>query len=121
MRKVIVAVLIGCCALAAAAFGWFRYFTGDARRIDNAQVFVTFYDSRADCTVSLGGSGKPHALLCADVLAYIRDQLKIPAGGTFVTQDFGNTHATEITSLISVLQKSGYQSVGRRAVFITEP
>jgi hypothetical protein len=121
MRKAIVVTLISGFILAAAAFGWFLYFTRDARRIDNAQIFVTFYATRTYCTVSLGLSGKPNALPCADVLAYIRDQLKLPPGGTFVTHDLGNTHASEITALILALEKSGYKSVGRRAVFITEP
>jgi hypothetical protein len=38
-----------------------------------------------------------------------------------VTHDLGNKHASEVTALILALENSGYKSVGRRAVFITEP
>jgi hypothetical protein len=121
MRKAIVVTLISGCVVASVGFGWFLYFTRDARRIDSAQVFVTFYKTRPYCTVSLGLSGKPNALPCADVFAYIHDQLKLAPGGTFVTADLGNTHASEISGLILALENSVYKSLGRRAVFITEP
>lgn len=121
MRNALLVVLISVCALAAVALGWFRYISRNALRFDNAQFIVTFLPAPAQCTVSLRDSRSHHALSCADVGAYIRDQLKIPPGALFGTQDMGNTHAPQIAALILALQESGYRSVGTRASFITEP
>ena len=122
MRNIVVAVLIGVCVLGTVAFGWLRYTSMDARKFDNTQVVVTFSGAPTKCTVSLRDSSESHALPCADVSAYFRDQLRLPPGAMFATRDFGNTHGVEISTLISALKESGYRSVGvTRVAFITKP
>lgn len=122
MRKWIIAIAICICVPAVAWYGWLYYISRDARRIDGANVFVTFYIAPSQCDVRAGLYAARHALRCGDVPSYIRDDLKLPVGATFAVSDLGSTHNTDIATLKSALKAAGYVSVGGwRVAFITEP
>jgi hypothetical protein len=121
MRKIILAVLIGACTLVLSWYGWLFYVGRDARKVDGANVFVTFHGAPTQCDVRTGLSAARHAVPCGDVPSYIREDLKLAAGATFAVFDLGN-HGPEVASLKSALESAGYHSVGgRRIDFITEP
>ena len=121
MRKTILTVLIGACVLGLAWYGWLFYVSRDAREFDSANIVVTFHSEPARCEVRRGVSAARHALPCGDVPSYVRDDLRVPVGATFLVSDLGNTHGPEISALISNLEAVGYRSVGTIRAFITEP
>lgn len=121
MRKNILAFVIGACALGLSWYGWLFYVSRDARKIDAANVFVTFNATPAQCELRTGLYAARHALPCGDVPSYIRNDLKLAVGATFFVSDLGN-NGPEIASLNSALEAAGYRSVGsRRIAFITKP
>jgi hypothetical protein len=121
MRKIILAFVIGACGLGLSWYGWLFYISRDARKIDAANVFVTFNATPAQCEIRKGLYAARHALPCGGVPSYICNDLKLPVGATFAIFDLGN-NGREIASLNSALEAAGYRSVGgRRIAFITEP
>src|SRR5476649_1655815 len=103
MRKIFLAVLIGACALVLSWYAWLFYISKDARKVDNANVFVTFHSTPMQCDIRIGVSGARHELACGDVAPYIRADLKLVTGATYVVWDLGN-HSPEIATLNSALE-----------------
>ena len=121
MRKIILWLVIGVCVSVLAWYGWLFYISRDVRKIDAANVFVTFNSAPAQCEIRIGLYAARHALPCGGVPSYIRNDLKLPVGATFAVFDLGNNGA-EIASLTSNLVAAGYRSVGRRRIaFFTKP
>jgi hypothetical protein len=120
-RKIFLGIVISACVLGITWYGWLFYISKGARKFDSANVFVTFHVKSTQCNVRKGLYATRHELPCEDVPSYVRDGLKLPVGATFAVSDLGNTHGLEIAALISVLEASGYRSVGSIRAFILEP
>jgi hypothetical protein len=121
MRKIAFGILIGACALVLCWYGWLFYVGRDARKVDGANLFVTFHSAPTQCDVRTGLYAVQHALPCEDVPSYIREDLKLAAGATFAVFDLGK-HGPDVAALKAALESAGYHSVdGRRIDFITEP
>jgi len=81
-----------------------------------ADVIVTLDGARHTCSVALYNETQGSAVPCGDVVAFVRDELRLRSGSIFDIRTTPDVKDDEITSVGTRLKAAGYQFIGGRRV-----
>ena len=92
------------------------------RLADRPDVIVTFDGARQACVVALYSEQQGSAIPCADLIPFLRDELKVPSGAIFDVRTIPTFDAAEMAKTTASLKDAGYRFIGgRRDMFSAEP
>jgi len=75
----------------------------------NADVVVTFDGKRQKCIVSLKSEPQGSTIACADVVPFVRDELRVPSGASYDTRTVGNVDPATTAQVDASLKGAGYK------------
>jgi hypothetical protein len=85
---------------------------GAAPAASRAQVTVTFDGKRRKCVVALPSEAQGSSISCADVVSFVRDELRVPAGAMYDIRKIPDVDDTEVARVSADLNSAGYRFVG---------
>ncbi|HEY2779988.1 MAG TPA: hypothetical protein VGI90_04395 [Steroidobacteraceae bacterium] len=89
---------------------------------DKPDVIVTFDGVRHSCVVALYTEPVGSAVPCADLVAFLRDELRLPSGAIFDVRTNPPFDSVEMVKTAASLKEAGYRFIGgRRDMFSAEP
>jgi hypothetical protein len=62
------------------------------------------------CNVALPTEEHPSSIACADVAAFVRDELRVPSGAVYDLRADPQGEPSELTSISASLKNAGYRS-----------
>ncbi len=80
----------------------------------NPDVIVTFDGERHACVVALYSEPQGSAIPCAELIPFLRDELRLPGGAIFDVRSVASFDAAEMTKTTASLKDSGYRFIGGR-------
>lgn len=83
---------------------------GPAERPD---AIVTIDGVRHACVVALHSEEQGSTVPCSDVVAFLRDELRLAGGSSYGVRTVADVDATEVTRVDASLKAAGYRSIGR--------
>lgn len=75
-------------------------------------VIITFDGERRSCVVALSSEAQGSIVPCADVIPFIRDELRVASGSTYDTRTVGKADPAEVARTTKNLQDAGYRFIG---------
>ena len=78
----------------------------------NPAVVVTFDGERRTCVVALSSEAQGNIIPCADVVPFIRDELRLASGSIYDTRTIGKFDAAQIAKTTQNLNDAGYRFNG---------
>jgi hypothetical protein len=85
-------------------------------------VIVTFDGVRHACVVALYSEPQGSAIPCAELVPFLRDELRLPGGAIFDIRTIPTFDAAEMAKAAAGLEGAGYRFIGGRPdMFTTEP
>jgi hypothetical protein len=89
---------------------------------DKPDVIVTFDGARRSCVAALYNEPQGSAVPCADLVPFLRDELRLPSGAIFDVRTIPPFDSVEMTKTAAGLKDAGYRFIGgRRDMFRPEP
>jgi hypothetical protein len=89
---------------------------------EKPDVIVTFDGARHTCVAALYSEPQGSAVPCADLVAFLRDELRLPNGAIYDVRTVPTFDAAEMTKTAAALKDAGYRFIGgRRDMFSAEP
>jgi hypothetical protein len=77
-----------------------------------ADVIITFDGERHTCVVALSSEAQGSIVPCADVIPFMRDELRLANGSIFDTRAVAKPDDAEIAKTIQNLKDAGYRFIG---------
>ena len=75
-------------------------------------VIVTFDGERHSCVVALLSEAQGSIIPCADIVPFIRDELKVASGSIYDTRTIAHVDAAEVAKTTQNLKDAGYRFIG---------
>jgi hypothetical protein len=75
-------------------------------------AIITFDGERHTCVVALSGEAQGSMVPCADVIPFMRDELRLAAGSIYDTRTIGTPDAAEVAKTTQNLKDAGYRFLG---------
>ncbi len=89
---------------------------------DKPDVIVTFDGARHSCVVALYSEPQGSAIPCAELIPFLRDELRLPSGAIYDIRTIPTFDAAEMTKTAASLKDAGYRFIGgRRDMFTPSP
>ncbi|HEX3602989.1 MAG TPA: hypothetical protein VHU43_02785 [Steroidobacteraceae bacterium] len=89
---------------------------------DRPDVIVTFDGPRHTCVAALYSEPQGSAISCADLVPFLRDELRVPSGAIYDIRTIPTFDAAEMAKTAAGLKDAGYRFIGgRRDMFTAEP
>ena len=79
-----------------------------------ADVSITVDGVQHACIVALSKETQGSSISCADVVAFIKDELRVPSGAVYDLRTTSKASEAELTAVSARLQGAGYRSAGDR-------
>jgi hypothetical protein len=76
-----------------------------------ADVIVTMDGQHHDCVVALHSEAQGSTIACDDAMPFIRDQLRVPTGGSYDIRTIPEVDNAERAKLEAGLQGAGYHPI----------
>ncbi len=83
-----------------------------AQMTPNPAVVITFDGDRNMCVVALSSEAQGNIIPCADVVPFIRDELRVASGAIYDTRTIGKFDAAEMAKTTQSLNAAGYRFNG---------
>lgn len=77
-----------------------------------ADVIVTIDGQQHACIVALYSEAQGSTIGCDDVMPFIRDELRVPNGGTYDVRTIPDVGKAELTKVEAALTGAGYRPIG---------
>jgi hypothetical protein len=78
----------------------------------NPAVVITFDGERHMCVVALSSEAQGSIIPCADVVPFVRDELKVASGSIYDTRMIGQFDTAEAAKTTQSLNDAGYRFNG---------
>lgn len=75
-------------------------------------VIITFDGERHTCLVALFSEAQGSMVPCADVIPFMRDELRLASGSIYDTRTIAKPDAAEIAKTTQNLKDAGYRFIG---------
>lgn len=75
-------------------------------------VIVTLDDVHHVCVVALPKEEQGSSIACSDVVGFLKDELRLPAGSTYDVRMTPHTSKVDSDSVSMNLQSAGYRAAG---------
>jgi hypothetical protein len=75
-------------------------------------VIITFDGQRHSCVVALASEVQGSIVPCADVIPFVRDELRVASGAIYDTRTIGTTDPAEVAKTTQNLKDAGYRFIG---------
>jgi hypothetical protein len=76
-------------------------------------VTITFDGKRRKCVVALSSEAQGSFIACGDVVAFVKDQLRLPSGSVYDIRKVSDVDQGEIARVRADLDGAGYRFGGR--------
>jgi hypothetical protein len=76
------------------------------------EVIITFDGERHTCVVALSSEAQGSILPCADVIPFMRDELRLSSGSIYDTRVVGKADEAEVAKTTQNLKDAGYRFIG---------
>ena len=77
-----------------------------------ADVIITFDGARHSCLVALSSEAQGSIIPCADVIPFMRDELRLASGSIYDTRVIGKADEAEVVKTNQNLKDAGYRFIG---------
>lgn len=84
------------------------------RLADKPDVIVTFDGARHSCVVALYSEPQGSAVPCAELIPFLRDELRVPNGAIYDIRTIPTFDAAEMSKTAASLESAGYRFIGGR-------
>ena len=81
---------------------------------DKPDVIVTFDGARHACVVALYDEPQGSAIACAELIPFLRDELRVPSGAIYDIRTIPTFDAAEMAKTAASLEGAGYRFIGGR-------
>jgi hypothetical protein len=89
---------------------------------DKPDVVITLDGQRHACVVALYSEAQGSAISCNDVVPFLKDELRVPAGAIYDIRTIPDVDAAELAKVQTNLMDAGYRFIGgRHEMPLTEP
>jgi hypothetical protein len=78
----------------------------------NPAAIITFDGERHTCVVALSSEAQGNIIPCADVVPFLRDELRLPSGSIYDTRTIAKYDPAEIAKTTQNLNDAGYRFNG---------
>jgi hypothetical protein len=78
----------------------------------NPAAIITFDGERRMCVVALSSEAQGSIIPCADVVPFLRDELRLASGSIYDTRTTGKFDAAEVAKTTQSLKDAGYRFNG---------
>ena len=75
-----------------------------------ADVIVTLDAAKHDCEVALSSEAQGSMISCDEVVAFVRDELRVPSGAKYDIRTVANVDAAQKTKVEAGLKDAGYHN-----------
>jgi hypothetical protein len=75
-------------------------------------VIITFDGERHTCVVALPSEAQGSIVPCADVIPFMRDELRLASGSIYDTRMIAKTDEAEVAKTTQNLKDAGYRFIG---------
>ena len=75
-------------------------------------VIITFDGAQHACVVALYSEAQGSTIACADVIPFLRDELRLKKGSLYDTRTVSTVDHAEIQKTTADLQNAGYRFIG---------
>lgn len=75
-------------------------------------VIITFDGERHTCVVALSSEAQGSIVPCAEVIPFMRDELRLASGSIYDTRTIAKTDAAEVAKTTQNLKDAGYRFIG---------
>jgi hypothetical protein len=75
-------------------------------------VIVTFDGKRRKCVVALSSEAQGSSISCADVVSFVREELRVPSGAIYDIRKISDVDETEVAKVSADLNGAGYRFIG---------
>lgn len=79
---------------------------------EKPDVIITFDGERHTCVVALYSEAQGSLVPCADIIPFIRDELRVASGSIYDTRTIAKVDEAEVAKTIQNLKDAGYQFIG---------
>jgi hypothetical protein len=86
---------------------------------DKPDVIVTFDGARHACVVALYSEPQGSAIPCAELIPFLRDELRLPGGAIYDIRTIPTFDAAEMAKTAASLEGAGYRFIGGRRDMFT--
>jgi hypothetical protein len=77
-------------------------------------VIVTIDGQHHTCIVALSNEAQGSTIACADVTAFVRDELRVPSGAIYDVRTIPEVDKTEIAKVEDALKGAGYRFMAEK-------
>jgi hypothetical protein len=75
-------------------------------------VIVTFDGKQHACVVALYSEAQGSSISCNDVVSFVKDELRVPAGSIYDVRTIPDVDSAEMTKVEAGLKTAGYRFIG---------
>ena len=75
-------------------------------------VVISFDGANHNCVVALAAEPNGNTIPCADLVAFLRDELRLPNGAIYDTQVTGKVDDSQVAKTTQELKDAGYRFIG---------
>jgi hypothetical protein len=75
-------------------------------------VIITFDGERHTCLVALADEALGSIVPCADIIPFMRDELRVKSGSIYDTRTIAKVDAAEVAKTTQNLKDAGYRFIG---------
>jgi hypothetical protein len=75
-------------------------------------AIITFDGDRRTCVVALSSEAQGSMVPCADVVPFMRDELRLASGSIYDSRTIGKADAAEVAKTTQNLKDAGYRFIG---------
>jgi hypothetical protein len=83
---------------------------------EKADVIVTLDGKRHACVVALYNEPNGSAIPCGDVVAFFKDELRLPSGSIYDIRTGADADEAQIAPVAASLKSAGYRFIGGRQI-----
>jgi hypothetical protein len=76
------------------------------------KVIVTLDGKSHTCVVALYSEANGNSIACADVVPFVRDELRLPSGSIYDIRTIANVDQADIAKVGASLKGAGYRYIG---------
>ncbi len=82
---------------------------------EQPDVLITFDGERHTCVVALYNEPQGSLIPCADIIPFMRDELRLASGSIYDTRTIAKVDVAEVGKTIQNLKEAGYRFIGGHA------
>ena len=75
-------------------------------------VIISFDGANHACIVALYTEPQGSTIPCADLIPFLKDELRLPSGAVYDTRTIANADESEVAKTIRTLDAAGYRFIG---------